>query len=51
MKPSENRFENGLPSQKPSLPDYTWVYWSENGSTMGALSCPERGITGVSEVG
>ena len=36
-------YERSLPSQEPSLPHSTWFYWSEFGSTMGALSCPRRG--------
>jgi hypothetical protein len=44
-------YERSLPSQELSLPHSTWLYWSEFGSTMGALSCPEGGKMGVSRVG
>ena len=43
--------ERSLPSQEPSLPHSTRLYWSEFGSTMGALSCPKGGKTGVFGVG
>jgi hypothetical protein len=44
-------YECSLPSPEPSLPHSTWLYWSEFGSTMGALPCPEGGKTGVYGVG
>jgi hypothetical protein len=44
-------YEPSLPSQKPYLPHSTWLYWSEFGSTMGALSCPRGGKMGVYGVG
>jgi hypothetical protein len=44
-------YEHSLPSQELSLPHSTWLYWSEFGSTMGALSCLEGGKMGVFGVG
>jgi hypothetical protein len=44
-------YDRSLLSQEPSLPHSTWLYWSEFGSTMGALSRPEGGKMGVFRVG
>jgi hypothetical protein len=39
--------QNKTATQEPYLPYFTWLYWPEFGSTMGALSCPEGGKMGV----
>ena len=43
--------QHEIATKEPSLPHSTWLYWSEFGSTMGALSCPERGKIGGVGVG